>query len=114
MNPFRRIWPREIALYLAALALFANAAMGIAHAGHVFARAEAILCAAEHAPEPADAPVPACQLCQVPNFAGPAPADAALAAPVAWGPVLYSAPASAPTRAHPALPHPARGPPASV
>ncbi|MFM7344160.1 MAG: hypothetical protein ACKO1J_02170 [Tagaea sp.] len=84
MNPFRRIWPRELGLYLTALALLGQALMGIAHVAHAGPRLEPAFCAADHEQAPAHAPVPSCPLCQVPSFSGPVPSVADFIAAIDW------------------------------
>jgi hypothetical protein len=114
MNPFRRAWPREFGLYLTALALLAQALMGIAHTAHAVAPVEASICAAEHDHAPTPAPAKACPLCQIPSFAGFPPPAADFSAPGAWTRFIH------PTHGDDivvaflvALP-PARGPPVPV
>ncbi|MCM0020290.1 MAG: hypothetical protein NBV67_09875 [Tagaea sp.] len=114
MNPFRRVWPREIALYLTALALLAQALMGATHAAHAFLAAETAICAAEHEHAPAQAPQQACPLCQLPTFAGPVPPALELAAPIAWVAASYPAAGAFAVPSSLVVLPPARGPPAPV
>ena len=114
MNPFRRIWPRELGLYLVALALLAQALMGIAHTAHARAAAEAAFCAADHEHAPAKAPAQACPLCQVPSFAGPLPPAAAVSAPIAWTSLVYPSPTAPLVPSFVLALPPARGPPSPV
>jgi hypothetical protein len=114
MNPFRRIVAREIGLYFAALALLAQALMGVVHAAHAFAPADPTICAADHDPMPAHAPAQTCPLCQLPSFAGPVPPALELAAPIAWIAAAYPTPGAAIRAAAFDARPPARGPPASV
>jgi hypothetical protein len=91
MNPFRRAWPREIGLYLTALALLAQALMGVAHTAHAAAPVDPTICAAEHDHAPALAPAKTCPLCQIPGFAGLLPPAADLCAPISWSAIVHPA-----------------------
>jgi hypothetical protein len=114
MNPFRRIVPREIGLYLTALVLLVQMLSGAAHTGHAVAHAHAAICAADHEPAPALAPAPTCPLCQLPALTGPVPPPIGLAAPIAWlGLVPMAAGDAIVASIQLDLP-PVRGPPISV
>ncbi len=114
MNPFRRIWPREIGLYLAALVLLAQVLMGIAHTAHAWAPAQPAFCAADHEHAPAKPPAQACPLCQLPSFAGPLPPSASVSAPFAWTFLVYPPPAASRVPSNVLALPPARGPPSPV
>ncbi len=79
------IW-REIAFWLAALAVFVQATTLSAHIAHaVVPQSHAILCSGDTLPDDGAAPTRmACPICQVPQTGGPLPPDAARVLPVAF------------------------------
>ena len=108
------IW-REIALWLAALAVFVQATTLSAHLAHAAAmQPHTVLCSGDALPDEGPAPANmACPICQLPQTVGlPPPSDAGALPVVFDGRTIEFAVASAPTpqtpRLHPGQP---RAPP---
>lgn len=110
------IW-REIALWLAALAVFVQATTLSAHLAHAAARGpHAVLCSGDALPDDGAAHANmACPICQVPQTGSLPPPNAASALPVAFDGATFefavaSTPAPQTLRLHPGQP---RAPPGS-
>lgn len=117
MNPFRRLWTRELGLYVTALALLVQILMAVGHIG--VARAGdldgAFFCTVDTGtPRDAAAMAETCPLCQIPDPLALKPRNPALTVALDWTLVVY-APARtiAQTRSYFVTP-PARGPPSPV
>ncbi len=111
------IW-REIALWLAALAVFVQATTLSAHLAHATAmQPHAVLCSGDSRPDDGTASARmACPICQLPQTGGLPPPNAAGALPAAFdGRTIEFAVASAPApqtlRLHPGQP---RAPPGTT
>jgi hypothetical protein len=115
MNPFRRIWTRELGLNFTALALLAQILMAVGHIGMVQAASvEAAFCRVDHEPMPSMGPGASCPLCQLPVAIDLPPPDATLVAPIAWVAVEYAAPFAPIVAFGARIVPPARGPPLPV
>ncbi len=117
MNPFRRLWTRELGLYATGLALLVQILMAVAHT--VPARAgeldRAYFCTVDTGtPHDSAAMAETCPLCHIPDPLALKPRDPSLTVALQWTPVVYApAYARAQTQTDFVNP-PARGPPAPV
>ena len=117
MNPFRRLWTRELGLYATALALLVQILMAVGHIG--MARAgeldRAFFCTVDTGtPHDSAAMAETCPLCHIPDPLALKPRDPSLTVVLDWTLVVY---ASAFSHARPQtdfVTPPARGPPSPV
>jgi hypothetical protein len=117
MNPFRRLWTRELGLYATGLALLVQILMAVAHTVPVRAGSldHSAFCVVDNGETQDPALVAqSCPLCHIPDPLALKPRDPSLTVALVWTPVVY---APVPTRVY-AQPDfvnpPARGPPTPV
>lgn len=117
MNPFRRLWTREIGLYVTALALLVQVFMAVAHT--VPARAGGLDHSAFCVVDTGETQDPAlvaqsCPLCHVPDPLALKPRDPSLTVALEWTSVVYARAQTRIDAQSDFVNPPARGPPALV
>lgn len=114
MNPFRRLWTRELGLYATALAILVQILMAVAHTapGHAGELDRTYFCTVDTgAPHDPAAMAETCPLCHIPNPLVLKPRDPTPTAALDWTAIVY-APAYLIAQAQADFVNPpARGPP---
>lgn len=117
MNPFRRLWTRELGLYATALALLVQILMAVAHTVPVRAGGldHSVFCVVDtgETQDPALA-AQSCPLCHIPDPLALKPRDPSLTVALVWTPVVYAPAYSRAQTQTDFVNPPARGPPAPV
>jgi len=117
MNPFRRLWTRELGLYATALALLVQILMAVAHMvpAHAGELDRAYFCTVDTGTSHDSAAMAeTCPLCHIPDPLALKPRDKSLTVALQWTPVVY-APAQEHIDAQLDFVNPlARGPPSPV